>query len=38
MSLSGLVDLSRLQAKRKFVMPAQAGIHHLLVLQSQERT
>jgi len=38
MSLSGLVDLARLQAKRKFVMPAQAGIHPLLVLQGQERT
>ena len=27
MSLSGMVEIPRLQAKRGFVMPAQAGIH-----------
>jgi hypothetical protein len=27
MSLSGMVDTPRLEAKRRFVMPAQAGIH-----------
>jgi hypothetical protein len=27
MSLSGMVELPRLEAKRGFVMPAQAGIH-----------
>jgi hypothetical protein len=26
MSLSGMVEIPRLQAKRNFVMPAQAGI------------
>jgi hypothetical protein len=27
MSLSGMVEIPRLEAKRGFVMPAQAGIH-----------
>jgi len=27
MSLSGMVEIPRLEAKRRFVMPAQAGIH-----------
>ena len=27
MSLSGMVEIPRLQAKRGFVMPAKAGIH-----------
>jgi hypothetical protein len=27
MSLSGMVEIPRLQAKRRFVMPAKAGIH-----------